>query len=148
MKQTIRTARLYGMVVSAVAIVLLEIFAKPVTNLFLSTSGKDAADAIRTVGYAALFLRIRAAASPFQFTNYHTSFCMQAIGDGKATLLHAAVRELVFYIPIMILLDRIFGENGLAAALPVGECLGAIFALWLLRRILNRKRIEAPSEGE
>ncbi len=43
MKQTIRTARLYGMVVSAVAIVLLEIFAKPVTNLFLSTSGKDAA---------------------------------------------------------------------------------------------------------
>ena len=34
MKQTIRTARFYGMVVSAVAIVLLEIFAKPVTNLF------------------------------------------------------------------------------------------------------------------
>ena len=146
MKQTIRTARLYGMVVSAVAIVLLEIFAKPVTNLFLSTSGKDAADAIRTVGFAALFLRIRAAASPFQFTNYHTSFCMQAIGDGKATLLHAAVRELVFYIPIMILLDRIFGENGLAAALPVGECLGAIFALWLLHRILNRKRESGPAE--
>ena len=146
MKQTIRTARLYGMVVSAVAIVLLEIFAKPVTNLFLSTSGKDAADAIRTVGYAALFLRIRAAASPFQFTNYHTSFCMQAIGDGKATLLHAAVRELALYIPIMILLDRLFGENGLAAALPVGECLGAIFALWLLRRILNRKRENGPAE--
>ncbi|MBQ2144184.1 MAG: cation transporter [Oscillospiraceae bacterium] len=146
MKQTIRTARLYGMVVSAVAIVLLELFAKPVTNLFLSTSGKDAADAIRTVGFAALFLRIRAAASPFQFTNYHTSFCMQAIGDGKATLLHAAVRELVFYIPIMILLDRIFGENGLAAALPVGECLGAIFALWLLHRILNRKRESGPAE--
>ena len=146
MKQTIRTARLYGMVVSAVAIVLLELFAKPVTNLFLSTSGKDAADAIRTVGFAALFLRIRAAASPFQFTNYHTSFCMQAIGDGKATLLHAAVRELGFYIPIMILLDRIFGENGLAAALPVGECLGAIFALWLLHRILNRKRESGPAE--
>jgi Na+-driven multidrug efflux pump len=146
MKQTIRTARLYGMVVSAVAIVLLELFAKPVTNLFLSTSGKDAADAIRTVGFAALFLRIRAAASPFQFTNYHTSFCMQAIGDGKATLLHAAVRELGFYIPIMILLDRIFGENGLAAALPVGECLGAIFALWLLHRILNRKRENGPAE--
>ena len=146
MKLTIRTARLYGMVVSAIAIVLLEVFARPVTNLFLSTSGKDAADAVRTVGYAALFLRIRAVASPFQFTNYHTSFCMQAIGNGKATLLHAAVRELVFYIPIMIVLDKLFGENGLAAALPVGEALGAAFALFLLHRILHREHPDPDPE--
>ena len=155
MKQTIRTARLYGLIVAAVSILLLELFARPVTNLFLSTakgSGQDpeaalqmARAAAQTVTYAALFLRIRAIASPFQFLNYHTSFCMQAIGDGKATLLHAAVRELGFYIPMMHLLDRIFGRNGLAAALPVGEFLGALFALWLLRRILHRTRKE-PAE--
>ena len=46
---------------------------------------------------------------------------MQAMGNGKATMLHAFVRELVFYIPLMFLLDRLFGEVGLAAALPVGE---------------------------
>ena len=159
MKRTINTARLYGLIISAVSIVLLEIFAKPVTNLFLSTGPKTAGadpaaalqmakDAARTVAYAALFLRIRALASPVQFLNYHTSFCMQAIGDGKATLLHAAVRELGFYIPMMILLDSLFGKNGLAAALPVGELLGALFALWLLHRILHKKREPLDAEAE
>jgi hypothetical protein len=35
----------------------------------------------------------------------------------------------------MFLLDRLFGEVGLAAALPIGEGLGALFALWLVRRV-------------
>ena len=139
MHDTIRTARIAGLAISAVSIVLLEVFARPATNLFLSTSAGDAASALATVGYAALFLRIRCIASPFQFTNYHTSFCMQAIGDGKATMLHAVVRELVFYIPIMFMLDRLFGEKGLAMALPVGEACGAVFALILLRHVLKKK---------
>ena len=140
MQQTIRTARLYGLVVSAISIVLLEVFAFPASNLFLSTRADQAETALLTVGYAALFLRIRCVASPVQFLNYHTSFCMQAMGKGKATLLHAAVRELVFYIPLMILLDHLFGEVGLAAALLLGETLGAIFAILLLRHILNQRR--------
>ena len=95
-----------------------------------------------TVGLAALFLRIRALASPVQFINYHTSFCMQAIGKGGATILHAMVRELVFYIPLMFILDRMFGYIGLASALPAGEALGAVFALVLLRRILKKSQRE------
>ncbi|MBQ9342609.1 MAG: MATE family efflux transporter, partial [Clostridia bacterium] len=55
-----------------------------------------------------------------------------------STLLHAFVRELVFYIPFMFLLDRLFGETGLAAALPVGEACGAAFALFLLHRALKK----------
>ena len=65
---------------------------------------------------------------------------MQAMGNGRATMLHAVVRELVFYIPLMFLLDRLFGEVGLAAALPVGEACGAVFALWLLNRSIVGKQ--------
>ena len=142
MKETIRTARLYGLIVSGVSILLLEIFASPVTKVFLSTSTENSRAAIVTVGLAALFLRIRALASPVQFINYHTSFCMQAIGKGGATILHAMVRELVFYIPLMFILDRLFGYVGLASALPAGEALGAVFALVLLRRILKKSQRE------
>lgn len=74
----------------------------------------------------------------FQLLNYHTSYCMQAMGNGKGTMIHAIVRELVFYIPFMFILDRLFGENGLAAALPIGEACGAVFALWMLRRSLSK----------
>ena len=37
----------------------------------------------------------------------------------------------------MFLLDRLFGEIGLASARPVGEALGAIFALLLLKHVLK-----------
>ena len=138
MHETIKTARICGLAISAVSIAVLEIFAAPASGLFMASSG--GADAALTVSYAAMFLRIRCTASPVQFINYHTSFCMQAMGEGKATMIHAAVRELVFYIPIMFILDLVFGEKGLASALPVGEFLGAVFALILLSRILQRRR--------
>ncbi len=138
MRATIRTARLVGLAVAGASIILFQLFANPASRLFLSTSAGDAETALITVGYAALFLRIRSIASPVQFINYHTSYCMQAIGNGKSTLLHAFVRGLVFYIPFMFLLDRLFGETGLAAALPVGEACGAAFALFLLHRALKK----------
>ena len=138
MQETIRTARYTGLAISALCIILFQCFARQASALFLNTSAGDAAAALTTVGYAALFLRIRCIASPVQFINYHTSYCMQAMGNGTGTLLHAFVREIVFYIPMMFLLDRLFGETGLAAALPVGEACGAIFALWLLHRWLAK----------
>ena len=134
MRKVISTARKAGLLIAAGCIVFFECFAGPASRMFLSTSAGDAQTALLTVGYAALFLRIRAAGSPVQFLNYHASFCMQAMGRGKETLLHAFVREIVFYIPFMFLLDRLFGQVGLAAALPIGEGCGAVFAAWLLRR--------------
>ena len=63
---------------------------------------------------------------------------MQAMGNGKDTMLHAVVRELVFYIPLMFLMDRIWAETGLALSLFTGEALAAVFALWLLNRSLKK----------
>lgn len=138
MKATVRTSRIAGLGISFISIVLLELFAKPVTTFFLSTNTQDMETAVKTIGYATVFLQIRCLASPVQFLNYHTSYCLQAMGKGVATMLHAVVRELVFYIPFMYVLDRSFGETGLAAALPVGEAFGAIFALLLLKFLLKR----------
>ena len=143
MEETIRTARKAGLLICLASMIFFEIVARPAVGIFLHTGGENNADALRTVAYAALFLRIRCLASPFQFLNYHTSYGLQAMGKGQATLLHAFVREIVFYIPCMFLLDHLFGEAGLAAALPVGEALGAVFALWLMARTLRKLR-ETP----
>ncbi len=138
MKETIRFGRKVGLCVAFAAIALLEVFAYPATNLFLNTSAGNAEAALKTVAYAAAFLRLRALASPMQFLNYNSSYCMQAMGNGRETMLHAFVRELVFYIPFLFLLDRLFGELGLASALLAGESCGAAFALFLLHRVLKQ----------
>ncbi len=142
MKSTINTARFYGLGISLMSLALFQVFAAPLVRIFLSTSAGDAAAALTTIGFAVIFMRIRCVASPFQFLNYHTSYCMQAMGDGFGTLLHAVVRELVFYIPFMFLLDGLAGENGLASALVAGEACGAIFALLLLKIRMEGKKKE------
>ena len=135
MHEVIRKTRYIGLGFAAGSILIFEIFAGPVSRAFLSTSGNDAQTALQTVAFAAAFLRIRCLASPVQFINYNTSFCMQGMGKGKATLLHATVRQLVFYIPIMFIMDRAFGTTGLASAMVISESISAAFALWLMRRV-------------
>ena len=147
MNDTIHTARRAGIIISVCCIATLELFAAPFSHAFLSLSSNDAA-AMTTLGLAAGFLRIRCLASPVQFINYNSSYCMQAIGDGRGTMIHANVRMLVFYIPMMFVLDRLFGEFGLASALPVAESFSAVLALLLLRhgiRTMKRKRQNSPS---
>ena len=138
MRETIRTARNAGLLVAAFSIVLFELFAGPIARIFLDTSAGDTQSALTTVALMTLFLRIRATAAPVQMLNYHSSFCMQAMGDGRDTLLHSFVREIVFYMPFMALFDVLFGETGLAWALPAGEGCGAVLALLLLRRFLRK----------
>ena len=147
MQEAIRYSRKVGFIVSGICIVLLEIAARPVTNFFLSTRVGDTASALVTVALAARFLRIRCLASPFQFINYSSSYNMQGMGNGRGTLIHAFVRELVFYIPYMFLLDKLFGENGLAAALPVGEACGAVAALLLVRYTIKKAQEKRSAQG-
>ena len=136
MQKTITTVRLWGLCIAGVAIVFFQLFARQVTGLFMDTSSGEAA--LATVGFATLFMQIRSLASPMQFINYHSSYCMQAMGNGKGTIIHAVVRELVFYIPFMIILDKLFGETGLAWALVVAESCGALFALWMLHKTTHQ----------
>lgn len=129
MDDVIRASRISGLVIAAVTLVLYEIFALPICKVFLVTKQENAAEALATVTMAATFLRLRSIASIPQFLNYNTSFCMQAMGNGTGTLLHACMRELVFYVPFMYLFDSLFGTNALAGAQIAGELCGAVFAL-------------------
>ena len=141
MNSVIRTAQRWGLLIAAASCVLFELFAAGIVHVFLSTSVGNVGNAVATIGFAAVFLRLRAPASLPQFLNYSTSFCLQAAGDGRDTLLHAVVRELVFYIPFMFLLNAAFGANGLATGLLAGEICGAAFALFLLHRWKRRSGV-------
>ena len=99
MKEVIRTARIIGLAVSFVCMILFELFADQAAGAFLSTSAGDAATAVATVGYAARFLRIRCLASPVQFINYSTSYGMQAMGNGLRHQAQLPRRPLVERTP-------------------------------------------------
>jgi len=146
MREVIKKARLMGICIAIICIGLYEIFAPQLVSVFLNTKAssgidpaKAAADAAATLALATVFLRLRATASPVQFINYHSSYCLQAMGFGGDTLIHSFVRILIFYIPLMYVLDHFFGATGLALALTAGEFLADFVALGFLRR---RSKVE------
>lgn len=139
MSAVLSTARKYGLAISAASIALFALLSPPICRLFMNTSaGSDPAAAAATVAFAAAFLRLRCASAPLKFLNYNTSYAMQAVGYGSGTMLHAVFRELIFYIPFMLILNRFFGAYGVAFAIVPGECAGGLFALLLFRRWKRR----------
>ena len=143
MNLVIKKSTKYGLIICFFSLALFELLAKPLTGVFLDPNSVQAQGAVETLAFAAAFLRIRCLASPVQFMNYRSSFCMQAMGDGKGTLIHAIVRELVFYIPLMYLLSGIFKVTGLVFSLVIAETLAMILALYLMKKwqskVLNIK---------
>lgn len=142
MNKIIHNARVCGMVIAVASFVLFEIFAPKIVRVFLSDSVGNVEESAIALGYAVVFLRLRCVASVSQFLNYSTSFCMQAVGDGRDTLIHAIVRQMGFYIPFMYLLNYLLGAKGLAAALVLGETCGAVLALTLLSRWKKKNLVE------
>ncbi len=105
LSETIRLARRAGLIIAVASIVLYEIFAVPLTQLFL----KDG----ETVALAAQFLRARVLATPLMFLSFFTVYLFQAFGKGQISLLLGTVRWLGFNIPMLFLLNALFQMYGL-----------------------------------
>ena len=105
LREAIRLSRTLGLVVAAVSIAAYEIFAGPLTRLFL----EDA----QTVGLAAQFLRIRVLATPLMFLSFFTVYLFQAFGKGHISLFLGVTRWLGFNIPMLFLLNALIGMYGL-----------------------------------
>lgn len=137
MKETIKTTRKIGVSIAATCTLMYFLLAKPLCSAFMNTTA-GAEAAVATLSFSILFLRLRCLASPMQFMNFSSSYSLQGMGDGTGTLIHAVMRILVVYIPAMLILDSLFGQNGLVVALPVSELISAAVAWFLLRHRIKK----------
>jgi len=61
-------------------------------------------------------------------------FFFQGIGKGKASLVLASARPVIFLMPALLLLPRLFGINGLWIAFPVADVLSIVLTIvWAVR---------------
>ena len=66
----------------------------------------------------------------------------QSMGKPMYALLITVVRQLVLYVPALLLMNHLFGFTGLIWTQPMTECIMMIFALTLLSRYLKRLQAE------
>lgn len=137
----IRLSRTLGLVIAVVSIVLYEIFAGPLTQIFLEDP--------QTVGLAARFLRVRVLATPLMFLSFFTVYLFQAFGKGRISLLLGTVRWLVFNIPMLFLLNTLFGMYGLVWSQVTADTLTVLMSFLVYFRfrpaMLRDPKVSGPS---
>ena len=125
MNETIRLSGWLGLGIAGVSIVLYEIFAVQFSNLFI-------ADA-QTVELASQFLRVRVLATPLMFLSFFTVYLFQAFGKGKVSLFLGVTRWLVFNIPMLFLLNAIFGMFGVVWSQVTADVLTVLLSFYVYR---------------
>ena len=142
MQSVLNTTRAAGIAISIASIALYELFAPYLIRIFI----KDPA----TVALGTDFLRIRVLATIMMFLSFIYVYFFQALGQGSMALFLVIMRWLMINIPMLFLLDRLFGQYGLAWSQLISDVLVAFFS-WLLYHNYRKKHllpgIQAQSAG-
>ena len=133
MDDIIRLARRLGLVIAGISILLYELFALQFTQLFI--------DDAQTVALASQFLRIRVLATPLMFLSFFTVYLFQSFGKGHISLFLGVSRWLVFNIPMLFLLNYLFGMFGIVWSQFTADILTVLLSFYVYRRF-------KPAPGE
>lgn len=120
MKQFSDTARLWGMIFAGICIVIFELTAPYLVEFFIG----DAA----TVTLGTRLLRIMCLAVPLMIVNFQMSFTFQAMGMGKESLLLSSLRQGLVNIPLLFLMNHLFGIDGVAWTQLISDAITTVIS--------------------
>lgn len=127
-------ARLAGIVVAAVCIVLYWSLAPYIMQAFINDAD--------TVALGTTFLKARCFAPPFMFLSFHMVHMMQAVDRGKISFYLAVIRQLCLNIPILLLMNTLFGMNGIIWTQLIADFINTVISYIIYGRVkktLNRE---------
>ena len=106
---------------------MYEILAGQLARVFISDA--------QTVEMASRFLRIRVLATPLMFLSFFTVYLFQAFGKGRVSLFLGMTRWLVFNIPMLFILNGIFGMYGIVSSQVTADTLTVILSFYVYSRL-------------
>ena len=118
MRRFFSAALLAGLAVSVVSVALYYFAAPWLIRAFIKETA--------TVGYGIEFLQARCFATPFMFLSFHMEYFMQAVDRGKTSFYLAVIRQLLLNIPILFLLNWLFGMTGIVWTQLTADVLNVI----------------------
>ena len=110
---------------SMICVALFLIFAEKIVGSFISNE--------ETIQWGCRFLRGRCIALPFMMLGYQAVNYMNAIGKGKVSFLLAIIRHIVLIIPLTMIMNHMWGINGLIWSLVVSDVLNTMIRWFILR---------------
>ena len=122
-----RLGRIVGLIIALVCVVLYYMLAPQIIQAFI----KDA----DTVRFGTQFLKARCFATPLMFLCFSMVHFTQAIGRGRVSFWLAVIRQLIFNIPLLFILERFFGVMGIVWTQATADFLTVIVSYIIYFRI-------------
>lgn len=129
-KETIRTAILYGTSVATIIFVGIILFPTAIASIF-TTDVNLIAETPNALLYAFL-------ATPVITTQLVGSAYFQAAGKALPALLLTLLKQGIFLIPLVFILPKFFGLNGVWFSFPIADILATTITFVFLRREVKK----------
>ncbi len=127
MDAVFRFGRGVGLVIGIFSVLLYYVFAPDIIQAFI----RDA----DTVRFGTQFLRARCFATPLMFLCFSMVHFTQALGRGRESFFLPAIRQLVFNIPLLFLLNSLFGMMGIVWTQAIADFFTVIVSYLIYFRI-------------
>ena len=128
MKAFFSAGRAAGVAFSVLCVVLYRIFAADIIHAFIADD--------ETVRLGTTFLQARCFATPFMFLSFHMVHFMQAVDRGKISFYLAVIRQLALNIPLLLLLNGLFGMSGIIWTQATADFLNVIISYIIYHRVI------------
>ena len=135
MRSFFAAGRWSGLAVAAVSVALYYFGAPWLIHTFIKEPS--------TAAYGIQFLQARCFATPFMFMSFHMVHFMQAVGRGKLSFGLAVIRQLCLNMPIMLLLNSLYGMDGIIWTQMTADFINVVISYLIYARVI--RRIAAPT---
>ncbi len=126
-----RFARAVGLVIGIISVILYYVFAPYIMKAFIENE--------QTVMYGTQFLRARCFATPLMFLCFSMVHFTQAIGRGKESFILAFIRQIVFNIPLLIILNRLFNMTGIVWTQATADFFTVVISYMIYFRVRKQE---------
>ena len=130
MRSFSRVTRNTALVFAAVCVLMFQFFATYICAIF---NGHE-----QTVAMSTDFLRILCLSVPFMLFNLQISFCFQAMGMGKQSLILSSLRQGVINIPLLFVMNHFFGLYGIVWTQLISDIITSIISYAVYRHSLGK----------
>lgn len=136
-KKTLKIVIITGLMISAVAFVLFQTIPEKIITIFGNSTDAN------YIAFAALSFRIYLLLIVCYSVHTPIGIFLQAIGKSGKSAMVSMSKQVLFFVPGMLILGRQFGIIGILAARPVSDGLAFILAVFLLAtelRLLGKNK--------
>ncbi|MBD5345518.1 MAG: MATE family efflux transporter [Bacteroides sp.] len=143
-KRTLRIGILLGLGITTVGWLITEILPDTVTALFTTDTTLIE---IARAGFRIYFIMFPVVGAQIVIQNY-----FQSVGKPKISIFLSLTRQLIFLIPLLLLLPRYWGIEGVWASMAGSDLLAAILAVITvivsIRRENRRMALQSPTTND